>query len=231
MKKFLLLFMSVVTCLFSCFAFSACGCEHLQGTEKVIVEPTCINSGILEFTCSDCGKVMQKDISPLGHDFSIEISNTATCTRGGIAVYACSRCQKQENDTRESEALGHDFSGHFCTRCQELEEGFNYFEFNSSIFDVNNYYTHSLGTFVVCVGGNENSKDIKIDIYSVGKITGYIYWSVVIVNNTTKTSEAAVGGSCKIQYDTMESMSKEGVMKNAYNPLDEYYLRIKILKI
>ncbi len=41
------------------------------------------------------------------HDYSIFISDTATCEKNGIKTYECSKCKKQK--TEPSEALGHHF--------------------------------------------------------------------------------------------------------------------------
>ena len=63
-----------------------------------------------------------------GHDFSILVSTTATCTAVGDSTYQCSRCS--DTELRTEPAIGHDFIGSWlkngsqhwkkCTRCTEV---------------------------------------------------------------------------------------------------------------
>lgn len=90
---------------------------------------TCTENGSITYKCSGCDQTTTESVAALGHswdgatcsrcgaenpdykpahthDFSVLVSNTATCTEGGIATYKCSGCD--ETTTKESPALGHD---------------------------------------------------------------------------------------------------------------------------
>ena len=80
------------------------------------VPATCEVSGKVCQKCEVCGKVVDKEVKPLDHDFvsSTDPDKAATCTRAGLLV--CSRCGK----TKESgEPLGHRWS----TTGEALTEG------------------------------------------------------------------------------------------------------------
>lgn len=70
-------------------------------------DPTCTEDGYDRYTCA-CGDTYDEVIDALGHDFGEwTTSKEATCTEPGEEARTCARCG--ETETRETEALGHDY--------------------------------------------------------------------------------------------------------------------------
>ena len=90
-------------------------CEH--DYEAVVTAPTCTEGGFTTYTCSKCGESYTEDeVAALGHSFGEWTdSKAATCTEKGEQTRTCTRCEAKE--TREIDALGHDFQDGVCTRC------------------------------------------------------------------------------------------------------------------
>ena len=222
-KKIITGLLALCFALMCVFGFSACGCKHENGTEKITRESTCIEAGEKEFTCSDCGKVIVSEIPLAEHDYSKEISNTATCTLSGIITYACSVCGQEK--TEFSDSLGHDYVRYFCSRCGDLEDGFNSYNFSSDMFDPSHLYGNSLCSFIVSLSVKENSTAVGVTIFAMGKFSDRIIWSVALVNTTKKTSEAFLYGSGQLKYNSLVSFSDESTMKNAYSASDKYSIK------
>ena len=50
----------------------------------IVTKPTCKNEGVMEYTCTGCGKIKTEAISPTGHQHIVEIEEkAATCTEPG----------------------------------------------------------------------------------------------------------------------------------------------------
>ena len=60
------------------------------------------------YKCSRCDQTKTEDSAALGHDFSVFVSDSATCAAPGKKTYKCGRCD--ETKSEDSPALGHDFS-------------------------------------------------------------------------------------------------------------------------
>lgn len=84
--------------------------NHIAGTWTITKEPTCEEKGLKTTTCTKCGRPMEVEISPLGHDFSEwVVAGEASCEEAGEEKLVCSRCGKESGDTREVEATGHNY--------------------------------------------------------------------------------------------------------------------------
>ena len=99
--------------------------------------PTCTETGLTEGKkCSVCGETLveQEVISATGHSFGDWTVTTApTCTGKGVEERSCA-CG--ETETREVEALGHDFVNGECSRCDEtLTSSFEDVEAGDYFFD------------------------------------------------------------------------------------------------
>ena len=101
-------------------------------TEAGEVKRYCLNSG--------CQEYETKPIAATGHKFGNWRSNTATCTEGGEEYRYCTGCSHFE--TRDTDALGHDFSNEICKRCRQSDLNILIFD-SSAEFKV--VYTSSLG--------------------------------------------------------------------------------------
>ena len=113
------------------------------------VEPTCTEEGYTEHTCMTCGHSCRDDFTKaLGHlyatdaecidracvregcshvepassqhDFvASDTSTSATCTENGYVIMVCGGCGAWYDC--ETEALGHDYAGGLCTRCDDMD--------------------------------------------------------------------------------------------------------------
>ena len=96
---------------------AGCGkCEH-QYLKEVIKEPTCTETGIVQFKCSNCNDSYEETIASLGHNYQ-EISNTANCKSGGKAVYKCSLCgDSYEESIGQTGHIYNSDDGNICKSC------------------------------------------------------------------------------------------------------------------
>ena len=106
-----------------------------QGKGGFLKEPTCVDLGKDERTCSVCSYVDERDIDALGHSYKDTVVNPS-CTERGNTVHECERCGHTYTDSY-TDVAGHDFglwinlteptcttSGvaqRKCTRCPQTE--------------------------------------------------------------------------------------------------------------
>ena len=118
-----------VTVIYTC---TRCG-DRFEGEElapmphdfkEEITAPTCTEKGFTTYTCARCGYTYRDDEVPaLGHSFGDwAVSKAATCTEMGEETRICSGCGEKE--TRETDALGHDFKDGKCTRCGAVDPSY-----------------------------------------------------------------------------------------------------------
>ena len=72
------------------------GEEHNFGEGEIVKKATCINNGLMRYTCAKCGKEKDEKIEKISHDFEISEVVEATCTDGGYTEYKCSVCGQVE---------------------------------------------------------------------------------------------------------------------------------------
>lgn len=97
---------------------SALGHDYVKKT----VEPTCVESGYTEYTCSrDSSHIKrEKNAEPLGHDFGDEqIIREPLCVRTGLKSAVCKRCG--ESQQAIIPALGHQYENGICKVCHAKE--------------------------------------------------------------------------------------------------------------
>ncbi len=96
--------------------------DALGHTEEIIPgkDATCTESGLTEGKkCTVCGEILveQEEIPALGHSFGEwTVTVEPTCTEKGVETRSCA-CGEVE--TREVEALGHEYVNGKCTRCED----------------------------------------------------------------------------------------------------------------
>ena len=90
---------------------------HSFGAWAEKTPATCEEAGTQERICAHDAEHKETRDNPgapaLGHDFSVFISTTATCTAAGQDTYKCSRCD--DTDQSERVALGHTFPAEWTT--------------------------------------------------------------------------------------------------------------------
>ena len=90
---------------------------HVHSYEAVVTEPTCTEPGYTTYTCSGCGDSYVADhTAALDHSWGAWYTvKEPTCTETGYLQRDCSRCSAHQ--TERVDALGHDWDGTHCTRC------------------------------------------------------------------------------------------------------------------
>lgn len=102
----------------ACFVVTGCELGHTWEV-KSKTEASCLETGLIEYECSDCGDKKSEPISALGHDWEILKMQDATCNESGFANYECKRCD--ETETEKFNALGHDWIAATCTETKVCE--------------------------------------------------------------------------------------------------------------
>jgi uncharacterized protein with PIN domain len=96
--------------------------DHNPVKDKAVAA-TCAKTGLTEGShCKDCGKVLeeQETVPKTDHTPVTVSATSATCTSDGLSEGSkCSVCGTVlKEQTVTSPALGHNFSGNYCTRCE-----------------------------------------------------------------------------------------------------------------
>ena len=80
---------------------------HQYGEWTTVKEPTCVDLGKDERTCSVCSYVDERDTDALGHSYK-DIVVDPSCTDRGNTIHECERCGHTYTDSY-TDATGHDF--------------------------------------------------------------------------------------------------------------------------
>ena len=83
--------------------------DHVFDEGVVTLAPKCTDTGILTYTCAECGETKEEVIPALGHDY-VGVVTDPTCLDDGYTTYTCSRCN-DEYISDEIGALGHAYTG------------------------------------------------------------------------------------------------------------------------
>ena len=96
--------------------------EHSWSDWTVTTEPTCTEAGVETRTC-ECGETETRTIAALGHNEEIIPAVEPTCTETGLTEgKKCSVCDEILVAQEVIPALGHNWSGLGCTRCDATRE-------------------------------------------------------------------------------------------------------------
>ena len=82
------------------------------------IEPTCVNEGVITYTCTSCGRTYNETIVAPGHEFVLQSTTEADCVNNGVHVYTCTRCQESYEEVH-TYAYGHSFENGYCVTCGE----------------------------------------------------------------------------------------------------------------
>ena len=84
-------------------------CEHVSDNGTVTKEPTCTETGIMTYKCTECGLVLREEIIPaLGHEVVVDKAVEPTCTETGLTEGShCGRCGDVIVAQEVIPALGH----------------------------------------------------------------------------------------------------------------------------
>ncbi|MBR0303374.1 MAG: hypothetical protein IJQ80_05950, partial [Clostridia bacterium] len=89
---------------------------HDYGEGVVTVEPTCTNTGVMTFTCTNCGDTYTETIPALGHDYAAVVT-APTCVTAGYTTYTCSRCNNTYTADPVPATGEHNIVNGVCTVC------------------------------------------------------------------------------------------------------------------
>ncbi|MGN0522400.1 MAG: leucine-rich repeat domain-containing protein, partial [Eubacterium sp.] len=88
---------------------------HTWNSGVVTKAPTCIETGIKTYTCTECGATKTEEIPTIEHTYDDGVvTKFATCTETGIKTYTCTVCDKEKME--EIPASGHDYDDGFVTK-------------------------------------------------------------------------------------------------------------------
>lgn len=90
-------------------------CEHTWDDGEVTTEPTCTQTGVKTFTCTQCKTTKTEEIEANGHTAVTDAAVAATCTETGLTEGShCSVCKAVLVEQTVIPALGHNWSTNNC---------------------------------------------------------------------------------------------------------------------
>ena len=83
-------------------------CKNHWDNGKIIVDPTCTETGTKQYTCTICGETRTEEVTASGHDYSADwtVDKEAGCEAAGSKSHHCTRCDSRKDET-EIPAVGH----------------------------------------------------------------------------------------------------------------------------
>ena len=90
-------------------------CDHTWDDGEVTTEPTCTQTGVKTYTCTQCGSTRTEEIEAKGHTAVTDAAVAATCTETGLTEGShCSVCDVVLVEQTVIPALGHAWSTNNC---------------------------------------------------------------------------------------------------------------------
>ena len=106
-------------------------CTHTWDEGTVTTAATCTTTGVMTYTCTNCGETKTQTIAVMDHTYENgvckncglcshnwgegSVTTAPTCTAAGVMTYACGRCG--ETKTEAIAATGHSFTDGACSVC------------------------------------------------------------------------------------------------------------------
>lgn len=83
-------------------------CKNHWDNGKIIVDPTCTETGTKQYTCTICGETRTEEVAASGHDYNTDwtVDKEAGCEAAGSKSHHCTRCDSRKDET-EIPAAGH----------------------------------------------------------------------------------------------------------------------------
>ena len=102
MKKWItLIVLALFICLVGCEFPTTTKEEHHYDEGTIIKDATCTKTGIIEYTCLDCGKKKKEEIPLKDHDYEI-VEVESTCGEVGYFARVCKNCDYFEKIQEKS---------------------------------------------------------------------------------------------------------------------------------
>lgn len=108
-------------------------CKNHWDNGKIIVDPTCTETGTKQYTCTICGETRTEEVAASGHDYSTDwtVDKEAGCEAAGSKSHHCTRCDSRKDET-EIPAAGHTWNdGAITTKPTCTDDGVKAFTCNS----------------------------------------------------------------------------------------------------
>ena len=108
-------------------------CKNHWDNGKIIVDPTCTETGTKQYTCTICGETRTEEVAASGHDYSTDwtVDKEAGCEAAGSKSHHCTRCDSRKDET-EIPAAGHTWNdGAITTKPTCTDDGVKTFTCNS----------------------------------------------------------------------------------------------------
>ena len=162
-------------------------------TESIYREPTCLETGLLIKTCTECYYETSETIDSLGHDEIVDIGYAPTCKEVGKTDGShCSRCKIPLISQEEIPTIDHSYQFHICIWCNRTSLKFE---------------LHSSKEYYICVGAEEEEiiRYLKIPSEYDGKpvkkiaaraFTGNLYLIYVELPETIEAIGDAAFADC-----------------------------------
>lgn len=98
--------------------------EHTLDAGTVVAEATCVASGLKQYSCTECGRLVRSETVPAtGHSYAATV-NDPTCDTPGFTTHTCSACGDTYTDGYVA-PTGHSYDDGTVTKeatCQALGE-------------------------------------------------------------------------------------------------------------
>ncbi len=204
LKRLLLLLISLLTIVLSISALSSCGkCLHpIKSAFTTVKEASCLEEGLREAKCSDCGEIISEKIKKKAHDYDNYYSdNNATCTFIGTLSAKCKNCDTKKTKLDDGNPYGHTYFDGVCSECSDtmtLLESFDVSKGNDNSV-VAKVYLGKDGHYELDIVGNGEMRDFTegaapYDKYSsnidtlhiyegVSRIGSYAFYELTLIDN------------------------------------------------
>ena len=225
--------------------FSACGCKH-ENAWKISETIFCEKTGSAKYHCDDCNADFEKIVDAQGHDYSVFLKNTATCTSSGYDIYKCSRCDSKI-EKNYTAALGHDYEKRLCKNCKKADSSYSKLEVsyssgsfsysypegtgweNMGVIYRNSSYDGYDGVYKLTLEVNPGSKSVKFEAWQLANkyLRFYSMYYITIVDESDNIIFndfiilTATGGSTNYA-----SKEKECQMTQELKEDGEYYINV-----
>lgn len=77
-------------------------CVHMFDEGAVTTEPTCLEEGIVTYTCTKCGDVYTEKADKSEHSWKESAKSESTCVSSGMITFTCSVCGETKQEITET---------------------------------------------------------------------------------------------------------------------------------
>ena len=133
---------AILLILVNTFALSSCG-EHVHEFDEgnIIKNATCIEEGIKEYKCIECGEVKKEQIEKTEHSIVVDSMVNATCIATGLTEGShCSICNEVIKAQEKINLINHEYIKGICTMCNKIDPDYISEGLEFKVSDDNKYF-------------------------------------------------------------------------------------------